>query len=62
MTNIPLNLLSFSVLSMLSGIKRNPLKDKPWTGELAQQLRACVAFAEDPGSIPRIDMVAHNYL
>lgn len=62
MTNIPLNLLSFSVLSMLSGMKRNPLKDKPWTGELAQQLRACVAFAEDPGSIPNTHMVFHSHL
>jgi hypothetical protein len=62
MTSILLNLLSFSDLNMLRGIKRNSLKDKQWTGDLALQLRACVDFVEDPGSIPRIDMVPHNRL
>lgn len=32
-----------------------------WTRDTAQQLRAFVAFAEDPESVPSTHMGAHNY-
>ena len=30
--------------------------------EMAQQLRALVTFTKDPGLVPTINLVAHNYL
>ena len=35
---------------------------KSGVGEIAQRLRAFMAFAEDPGSVPSTHMIAHNHL
>jgi hypothetical protein len=35
---------------------------KPRSGEMCQQLRTLAVLPEDPGSIPCINVVAHNCL
>jgi hypothetical protein len=41
----------------------SPLKKKKkLTGEVAQQLRALAALAEDPGSVPGTHVEAHSHL
>jgi hypothetical protein len=41
--------------------KQQTNKQSPEDGELAQQLRALATLAEDLGSVPSTNMVAHNH-
>lgn len=57
-----LNKLSRCLLLVICHLLLVKLKTTNWGGEMVQQLRAQAPFPEDPGSLPRTDMTAHDCL